>query len=43
MLGSLIIFLRGRRRTMFQLSGFYYKGFFKASFRAAKRVPLRVP
>ena len=25
MLGSLIIFLRGRRRTMFQLSGFYYK------------------
>ena len=25
MLGSLIIFLKGRRRTMFQLSGFYYR------------------
>ena len=24
-LGSLIIFLKGRTRTMFQLSGFYYK------------------
>ena len=27
MLGSLVIFLKGIRRMMFQLSGFYYKGF----------------
>ena len=25
MLGSLIIYLKGMRRMMFQLSGFYYK------------------
>ena len=25
MLGSLIIFLKGMRRMMFQLSGFYYR------------------
>ena len=24
MLGSLILYLKGRRRTMFQLSGFYH-------------------
>ena len=27
MLESLILYLKGRRRTMFQLSGFYHKGF----------------
>ena len=26
MLGSLILYLKGMRRMMFQLSGFYYKG-----------------
>ena len=26
MLGSLIIYLKGMRRMMFQLSGFHYKG-----------------
>ena len=26
MLGSLIIYLKGMRRMMFQLSGFYYRG-----------------
>ena len=25
-LGSLILYLKGMRRMMFQLSGFYYKG-----------------
>ena len=27
MLGSLILYLKGMRIMMFQLSGFYYKGF----------------
>ena len=26
MLGSLILYLKGMRRMMFQLSGFYYRG-----------------
>ena len=27
MLGSLMLYLKGMRISMFQLSGFYYKGF----------------
>ena len=37
MLGSLVLYLKGMRRMMFQLSGFYYKGFYKGSI----RVPLK--
>ena len=37
MLGSLMLCLKGMRRMMFQLSGFYYKGFYKGSI----RVPLK--
>ena len=32
MLGSLIIFLKGMRRMMFQLSGFYCRGSFKGIY-----------
>ena len=32
MLGSLILYLKGMRIMMFQLSGFHYKGSFKGSF-----------
>ena len=35
MLGSLIIYLKGMRRMMFQLSGFYYMSFPYASSDAA--------
>ena len=41
-LGSLILYLKGMRIMMFQLSGFYYKDG-KLSFGFLQRVPLRSP
>ena len=42
MLGSLIIFLKGMRRMMFQLSGFYYRVWGGLEFGAVSGLGFRV-